>query len=183
MELACYEDGILGQEVDRRYGKNSTIRCSKWNGGDLETKRVSKMPNIWLRSFVLFIFGYPATVPLIVLFNASTNIMKVKNKGLKRKDVKYENSMQEPLRWPTSQGLSTYRSIGNWRMMRGLETGRDWRVPASTCTQKDLVSWARSRSQNSGWETSSICKGWTIATTNGASTTSRSLVSTKPPKR
>ena len=38
MELACYEDGILGQEVDRRYGKNSTIRCSKWNGGDLETK-------------------------------------------------------------------------------------------------------------------------------------------------
>ena len=46
MELACYEDGILGQEVDRRYGKNSTIRCSKWNGGDLETKRVSKMPNI-----------------------------------------------------------------------------------------------------------------------------------------
>ena len=38
MELACYEDSILGQEVERRYGKNSTIRCSKWNGGDLETK-------------------------------------------------------------------------------------------------------------------------------------------------
>ena len=38
MELACYEDSILGQEVERRYGKNATIRCSKWNGGDLETK-------------------------------------------------------------------------------------------------------------------------------------------------
>jgi hypothetical protein len=68
-----------------------------------------------LRSFVLFIFGYPATVPRIVLFNASTNVMRVKNKDLKRKDAKYENSMQEPLRWQTLQGLSTYRSIGNWR--------------------------------------------------------------------
>lgn len=50
-----------------------------------------------------------------VLFNASINVMRVRNKDLKRKDVKYENSMQEPLRWQTLQGLSTYRSIGNWR--------------------------------------------------------------------
>ena len=38
MELACYEDSLLVQEVERRYGKNANIRCSKWNGGDLETK-------------------------------------------------------------------------------------------------------------------------------------------------
>ena len=51
----------------------------------------------------------------IVLSNVSINVMRAKSKNLKRKDVKYGNSMQEPLRWQTLQGLSTYRSIGNWR--------------------------------------------------------------------
>ena len=38
MELACYPDSVLGQEVERRFGKGSVLRVSEWNGGDLETE-------------------------------------------------------------------------------------------------------------------------------------------------
>ena len=38
MELACYQDSVLGQEVERRFGKGSVPRVSEWNGGDLETE-------------------------------------------------------------------------------------------------------------------------------------------------
>lgn len=37
MELACFPDSRLCNEVERRFGKGSAIRCSIWNGGDLET--------------------------------------------------------------------------------------------------------------------------------------------------
>ena len=37
MEVACYEDSILGCEVERRYGSGSTMRLSVWNGGGLTT--------------------------------------------------------------------------------------------------------------------------------------------------
>ena len=38
MELACYSDSVLGQEVERRFGKGSVVRVSEWNGGNLETE-------------------------------------------------------------------------------------------------------------------------------------------------
>ena len=37
MELACYPNSLLGEEVERRFGKGSAIRVSEWNGGNLET--------------------------------------------------------------------------------------------------------------------------------------------------
>ena len=39
MELACYPNSILSEEVERRFGKGSAIRCSDWNGCDLETEK------------------------------------------------------------------------------------------------------------------------------------------------
>ena len=37
MELACFPDSKLSEEIERRYGKGSASRCSVWNGGNLET--------------------------------------------------------------------------------------------------------------------------------------------------
>lgn len=37
MELACYPDSLLSAEVIRRFGEGAAIRCSEWNGCDLET--------------------------------------------------------------------------------------------------------------------------------------------------
>lgn len=38
MELACFENSILSEEVQKRYSTNSSIRLSNWNGADLETE-------------------------------------------------------------------------------------------------------------------------------------------------
>lgn len=37
VELACYPDSRLSQEVERRFGKGGSIRLSEWNGANLET--------------------------------------------------------------------------------------------------------------------------------------------------
>ena len=37
MELACYPNSLSSEEVERRFGKGSSIRVSEWNGGNLET--------------------------------------------------------------------------------------------------------------------------------------------------
>lgn len=37
MELACYPNSLLSEEVEQRFGKGSSMRVSNWNGGDLET--------------------------------------------------------------------------------------------------------------------------------------------------
>ena len=39
MELACYQDSVLSQEVIDRYGPGSAIRCAEWNGCNLETSQ------------------------------------------------------------------------------------------------------------------------------------------------
>ena len=36
MELACYPNSLLSEEVERRFGKGAAIRVSEWNGGNLE---------------------------------------------------------------------------------------------------------------------------------------------------
>ena len=43
MELACFEDSRLSEEVLRRYGPGSAIRASHWNGCDLETNQGVKI--------------------------------------------------------------------------------------------------------------------------------------------
>ena len=37
MELACFPDSLLSEEVDRRFGRGASMRLSDWNGANLET--------------------------------------------------------------------------------------------------------------------------------------------------
>ena len=39
MEVACFEDSVLSQEVEKRFGYGSAVRCGLFNGCDLTTKK------------------------------------------------------------------------------------------------------------------------------------------------
>ena len=39
MEWACYSDSLRSGEVLQRFGAGSAIRCSEWNGGNLENSQ------------------------------------------------------------------------------------------------------------------------------------------------
>lgn len=51
MELACFPNSLLSEEVDRRFGKGASMRLSEWNGANLETQEGIALTTKLLRRY------------------------------------------------------------------------------------------------------------------------------------
>lgn len=166
MELACYSDSLLSGEVLKRYGPGSAIRCSEWNGGDLETKqgvehakqliKYHRPVNLWVSCTC------GPFCPLQRLNRRNeTQVLNLENKQ-KQARKQYQGAM-EVARYAHSLGTQVH-----WEFS---ERSEGWKLPEVVCFLAELrlekvtchgcAVGLRAKDQQKA-----LCKGWTVATRN-----------------
>ena len=164
MELACYPDSRLGQEVERRFGQGSCRRASHWNGADLTTAAGVKLAMRMVRHHHpvhLWVSTECGPFSPLQRINQRTPLQK-QQLGEKREQVKkqYAGAMRVAkyahrhgvvVRWEWSEKCEA------WNLPETVAFVSDLRLEKATC--HGCCVGLRTRAGDK-----ILCKGWTIAT-------------------
>lgn len=168
MELACYPDSRLGQEVERRFGQGSCLRASHWNGADLTTAAGVKVAMRTVRRHHpvhLWVSTECGPFSPLQRINQRTTLQK-QRLDEKREQVRkqYDGAMRVA-RYASRKGVMVH-----WEWSEKCEA---WKLPEAITLVSELgLEKATCHGCCVGLRTRQgekiLCKGWTIATQSEA---------------
>ena len=166
MELACFPDSKLGEEVESRFGKGSSIRCSLWNGGNLETPEgISHAKRMLDRFRPVHLWIACDCAPFCPLqrLNRKTPDQCRKLEEKQANAVKQYKGAMEVADFAASLNISVH-----WELSEKCEA---WKLP-EVCDflERHQLEKVTCHGCTVGLRTRdgklALCKGWTIATSN-----------------
>ena len=168
MELACYPNSLLSAEVIQRFGEGSAIRCSEWNGGDLETESGVKHAKKIIRRYRPLHLWISCTCgPFCPLQRLNRrNPQQIANLEEKQRKARfqYQGAME------VAREGKKYGTQVHWEFS---EKSEAWKLPEV----QDFIAHMQMEKVTChgcavGLKTldnkKALCKGWTIATKNVA---------------
>ena len=166
MELACYSDSLLSGEVLQRFGAGSAIRCSEWNGGNLETSQgVAHAKELIRQHRPIHLWISCTCGPFCPLQRLNRrNEHQIQNLETKQQQARlqYKGAM-EVARYAKRHGTQVHWEFSErseaWQLPEVQRFLEELRLEKVTC--HGCAVGLRTKDKKLP-----LCKGWTIATQN-----------------
>ena len=168
MEIACFEDSVLSQQVEDRFGKGSAIRCGLFNGCDLEDPKGVELIKRMIRQHrPVHVWISCNCGPFCPLQHLNRRT-QAQSEQLDRKQaqarVQYKGA-QEAARFAHRLGSQIH-----WELS---ERSEAWKLPEVEAFVTEMgMKKVTCHGCTVGLRTSdgkkALCKGWTVATCNEA---------------
>ena len=167
LEVCCVEGGLLVNECDKTFGKGAACRVSSWNGGDLE----SAAGRDYVRRMVAEL------KPLVVWFSpdgsAYSPIQRMNRKNASQTDkLQAKQDKADKQYEGVAELFRAFARQGITCVLEMAESSEAWNQSWAQSLQHDLALYVGTcqgcQVNYRDYQGALLCKGWTLASTDGA---------------